>query len=229
LDEVIVERGRVAALVDDFVREHLPEPDVKKGLAAGNRVIASSRFVGYREAPLQDQRWHTVALVDWEREEIEQFVTGFTRAVETLVAGGETEQALQQAEDEKTELMDGIDRHPGIERLAGNPLLLTILVLIKRQGVTLPDRRVELYELYLETLLRSWHKARALDKTPVGPEIDFLEAWNILAPLALWLRETNPQAGLVSERQLNEFLVNHYKDVEGYSTGEAPSTESRPV
>jgi hypothetical protein len=62
LDEVIVERGRIAARVDDFVREYLPEPDIKKGLPAGNRVIATSRFVGYREAPLRDRRWHTVAL-----------------------------------------------------------------------------------------------------------------------------------------------------------------------
>ena len=48
-------------------------------------------------------------------------------------------------------------------RLAANPLLLTILALIKRQGVVLPNRRVELYELYLETLIRSWNKARALE------------------------------------------------------------------
>ena len=204
LDEVVAERGRVVALVDDFVREYLPEPkqseiNIKVAdkpilfreylpepkQSESNRIIATSRFVGYREAPLRDTRWCTAALVDWEKEEIERFVERFTLAVETLVAGGENEDVHRQAEREKQSLLNSIFGHEGIERLAGNPLLLTILVLIKRQGVELPNRRVELYELYLDTLLRSWNKARALDKTPVGPDIDYHEVWQILAPMAL--------------------------------------------
>jgi hypothetical protein len=62
--------------------------------------------------------------------------------------------------------------------------LLTILALIKHQGVSLPNRRVELYEIYLETLIRSWNKARALDRHPVGPALDHNEIINVLAPLA---------------------------------------------
>jgi len=204
LDEVVAERGRVVALVDDFVREYLPEPkqseiNIKVAdkpilfreylpepkQSESNRIIATSRFVGYREAPLRDTRWCTAALVDWEKEEIERFVERFTLAVETLVAGGENEDVHRQAEREKQSLLNSIFGHEGIERLSGNPLLLTILVLIKRQGVELPNRRVELYELYLDTLLRSWNKARALDKTPVGPDIDYHEVWQILAPMAL--------------------------------------------
>ena len=215
LDEVVAERGRVVALVDDFVREHLPKPTATGELSLPvNRIIATSRFVGYREAPLLDTRWHTAALVDWEKEEIERFVERFTLAVETLVAGGLTEDALRQAEGEKASLLSSIFGHEGIERLAGNPLLLTILVLIKRQGVELPNRRVELYELYLDTLLRSWNKARALDKAPIGPDIDYHEVWQILAPMALWLRQENPQAGLVSEQQLKDFLVDYYQEEE---------------
>ena len=117
--------------------------------------------------------------------------------------------------------MNSIFGHEGIERLAGNPLLLTILVLIKRQGVELPNRRVELYELYLDTLLRSWNKARALDKTPVGPDIDYHEVWQILAPMALWLRRENPRAGLVSEQQFYDFLVRYYQEEEGCTRNEA--------
>jgi formylglycine-generating enzyme required for sulfatase activity len=222
LDEVVAERGKVVALLDDFVREHLPLPSERTSPKVSNRFIATSRFVGYREAPLTHQRWNTVALVDWEMEEIRQFVERFTLAVETLIAGGETETARQQAAAERDSLLNSIAHHEGIRRLAGNPLLLTILVLIKRQGVELPERRVELYELYLETLLRSWNKARALDRTPVGPEVDYHEIWQILAPMALWLRATNPQAGLVTERQLNEFLVTYYQDEE-----DCPRTEAR--
>ena len=51
-----------------------------------------------------------------------------------------------EADRERGELLTAIHRDPGVRRLAANPLLLTILALMKRQGVVLPDRRVELYE-----------------------------------------------------------------------------------
>ncbi len=43
-------------------------------------------------------------------------------------------------------------RNPGVRELAANPFLLTIMALMKRQGVTLPERRVELYDRYVRTL-----------------------------------------------------------------------------
>ncbi len=225
LDEVQSRRQFVMRLVEDFVREHVPEPSTKRRRfrrpQAGNRVVVTSRFVGYREAPMTDVRWATYALVDWEREEIARFIKRWTFAVELAVAGGNlTEQVQRRAEAERTELWEAITSRAGIERLAGNPLLLTILALIKRQGITLPHRRVELYELYLRTLISSWSKARSLDKRPVGPEIDYLEAVQILAPLAVSLREENPEAGLIHQPQLLDRFTKHYED-EGLTRAES--------
>ena len=122
LDEVVAERGRVVALVDDFIREYLPEPKAAGDSSQeNNRIIATSRFVGYREAPLRDTRWRTAALVDWEKEEIERFVERFTLAVETLVAGGENEDVHRQAEREKQSLLNSIFGHEGIERRPVTP------------------------------------------------------------------------------------------------------------
>jgi predicted NACHT family NTPase len=39
-----------------------------------------------------------------------------------------------------------------VQRLTANPLLLTILALIHRNGDRLPNRRVKLYELAVQTL-----------------------------------------------------------------------------
>ena len=106
--------------------------------------------------------------------------------------------------------------------LASNPLLLTILALIKRQGVSLPNRRVELYELYLKTLISAWSKARALDRRPVGPPLDYLQTIAVLGPLALWLREENPTAGLVPEERLIDWLTEFFKGEDwGLKQGEA--------
>jgi formylglycine-generating enzyme required for sulfatase activity len=210
LDEVQTGRGFLVRLVQDFAAEQIPRPEGDGTPVPGNRLVVTSRIVGYRDAPLTGSRWRTYTLVDFTRDEIERFADSWTLAFE-VATHGDSELAREAAARERDELMASIMGNPGIERLASNPLLLTILALIKRQGVTLPRRRVELYELYLRTLISSWNKARSLDRRPVGPEIDYLETVQVLAPLSLWLRETNPTAGLVSRAALEGWLAGYYR------------------
>lgn len=225
LDEVQAQRGDLVRRVEDFVRELVPAPDAdprRTPLVPGNRVVVTSRFVGYRDSPLAGPRWRTYSVVDWDRDGIERFVDRWSLAVELAMVGGrDSPEVSTRAAAEKRDLLATVFSNAYIERLAGNPLLLTILALIKRQGVTLPHRRVELYELYLETLVASWRKARNLDETPVGPEIDYHSAWHVLAALGLWIRETSPQRDLVGKRPMRDFLDRYYREQEGYAPGEA--------
>jgi formylglycine-generating enzyme required for sulfatase activity/energy-coupling factor transporter ATP-binding protein EcfA2 len=219
LDEVGNNRGQVVAQVENFVRAWIPDP--QSGEKSGNRMVVTSRFVGYRDYPLADPRWRTVALNDWNREEIGRFFTAFTLAAELAWAGGERHESAQRlAETERQSLLQVIEHNQGIRRLSGNPLLASLLALIKRQGVTLPHRRVELYNLYMGTLLRSWNRSRSLDKQPIGPEIDFSPTQRLLAKLALHLRATNPQGGLIHEEAMRGYLLDYYKG-EDYSRKEA--------
>jgi len=211
LDEVLEGRAFVAARVEDFIRQHAPR---------GNRLVVTSRIVGYRDAPLRAEGLTTVTLVDFQREQIDQFAHNWCHAFE-VATHGDTPEAHRAADTEKGELLRAIFSNPGVERLASNPLLLTILALIKRQGVTLPHRRVELYELYLRTLITAWSQARALDRRPVGPEMDYLETARVLAPLALWLRETYPGAGLSHQAEVENWLAQYYQDEWGLIKGEA--------
>ena len=89
-------------------------------------------------------------LVDFDDEEIEAFVDKWTAAIEKAAAG-ETRTAREDASREREELLAAVRGNPGVRSLAANPLLLTILALMKRQGVSLPERRVELYQRYVET------------------------------------------------------------------------------
>ncbi|MCP4542439.1 MAG: SUMF1/EgtB/PvdO family nonheme iron enzyme [Chloroflexi bacterium] len=200
LDEVQRGRSHLAAKVEAFAR------DVS---GRGNRVVVTSRVVGYRESPLAPKEWALYTLLDFDRNAIERFAVRWCAAFETGTLG-DTPEARAAAEAERKSLLQAIDANPGVARLASNPLLLTILALIKRQGVSLPNRRVELYELYLKTLITAWSKARALDKRQVGPEMDYLQILMVLGPLALWLREENPTAGLVSEQALLGWLTDYF-------------------
>ncbi len=127
---------------------------------------------------------------------------------------GDTEPARQAAAQERRDLLQAIVHNPSVERLAANPLLLTILALIKHTGVTLPEQRVKLYELYLQTLIESWNRARSLDQYPVGGSMRYEETIQVLAPLALWLRQENPTAGLVTRDQLEQWLTDYYRSEE---------------
>jgi formylglycine-generating enzyme required for sulfatase activity/energy-coupling factor transporter ATP-binding protein EcfA2 len=235
LDEVQANRPHLVRLVQDFVAEYAPDPSVGhdplvgRELAAspdalpvpGNRVVVTSRIVGYNEAPLAGRKWRTHTLTDFDRNDIEQFISQWTLAF-ALSVQGDTEPARQAAAREQQELLDAIFSRSSVERLAANPLLLTILALIKYTGVTLPEQRVKLYELYLEALIESWNLARSLDQYPVGPGINYEETVQVLAPLALWLRQENPTAGLVSRNQLETWLTAYYHGEEwGLPKGEA--------
>jgi len=200
LDEVLRDRARLVNKVEAFARETVP---------LGNQVVVTSRIVGYRESPLGSKEWTLYTLLDFDRDDIEEFAARWCAAFEKSTLG-DTIEARLAAEVERKSLLAAIEANPGVANLASNPLLLTILALIKRQGVKLPNHRVELYELYLKTLITAWSKARALDKRPVGPPLDYLQTISVLGPLALWLREENPTAGLVPKERLIEWLTSHF-------------------
>ena len=199
LDEVQEGRAYLVNKVENFAAEAVEK---------GNKLVVSSRIVGYQDAPLKSE-WQLYTLLDFTRDSIEDFAKRWCWAFERSIIG-DTPEAKAAAEKERLALLESIDANPGVGRLASNPLLLTILALIKRQGVSLPNRRAELYELYLETLIRSWNKVRALDQYPVGTELNPNEVLMTLGPLALWLREENPTAGVVTEDALLGELTRTY-------------------
>ena len=135
---------------------------------------------------------------------------GWTAALERQ-AQGDTATAAADAARERRELLDAIQRNPSVRRLAANPLLLTILALMKRQGVTLPERRVELYDQYLKTLLSTWNRARGLGRAP-SHDLDVVQTMRVLAPLALWMHEVNPGVGLVKREDLRRKLEAIYAE-----------------
>jgi formylglycine-generating enzyme required for sulfatase activity len=217
VDEALARGGALLLLdgldeVRDLARRHLVVERVKTFFAfhrrEGNKFILTSRIVGYRAVRPTVEGLAECTLVDFEDQEIAQFVDRWTGALERA-ARGDTPVARQEAALEKKELLDAVNRNPGVRRLASNPLLLTILALMKRQGVTLPERRVELYQKYVETLLKYWNLARGLDRR-LTRDLDVVETVRVLAPLALWMHETSPGIGLVKREAMRRRLEEIY-------------------
>jgi len=177
---------------------------------AGNCFVLTSRIIGYREVRASAEGLLECTLVDLEEDEIAEFCARWTAALERA-ARGETRYAEGEGEREREDLLRAIHANPGVCALAANPLLLTILALIKRQGVALPDRRVELYDIYVRALLSSWNRVRGLGWPPTG-DLDVVETVRVLAPLALWMHETNPGAGLVRGGDLLRRIEALYRE-----------------
>jgi len=216
LDEVKdpAQRHTVVERVVDFYTFHR---------RAGNKFVLTSRIVGYREVRPTAPDLAECTLVDFAEEEIADFVARWTQTLEQQALGDDSPVAGADAARERQELLDAIERNPSVGRLAANPLLLTILALMKRQGVTLPERRVELYDQYVRTMLSSWNRTRGLGRPP-SRELDVVQTMRTLAPLALWMHETNPGAGLVKREALRRHLEEIFT---AQGTDDPPSAARR--
>ncbi|MBE2294417.1 MAG: SUMF1/EgtB/PvdO family nonheme iron enzyme [Phycisphaerales bacterium] len=218
LDEVKETRLRrqVVDLVADFFSAYRKADDKffgahdKAGKEANkNKFVITSRVVGYAEVRPQVTNLVECTLTDLHDTQIEDFVDKWTAALERA-AHDQSASAQFEASHEREELLAAIRRNPGVRALAVNPLLLTILALMKRQDLVLPERRVELYQKYVETLLRHWNLARSLDGR-AGRDLDVMETLRLLAPLALWMHQTAPGVGLVPRPKLQWELETLYR------------------
>jgi formylglycine-generating enzyme required for sulfatase activity len=201
LDEVSDEALRTTLVrrLEHFVAHHRRK---------GNKFVLTSRIVGYRAARPSVDGLVECTLVDFGDDEIADFVAKWTAAIERAV-GGDTPVSQQRAQREGAELLATVQRGGGVRLLAANPLLLTILALMKRQGVALPERRAQLYDTYVKTLLRSWNLARNVDGRP-GRELNENEVLKVLAPLALWMHTSSPGVGLVKREEVRRRLIAIY-------------------
>ncbi len=196
LDEVIEpgQRAEIANQIDLFVRTHE---------RAGNRFIVTSRVAGYRSAPLAGEIPH-YRVRDMNGEQIQRFLQQWCHAVERFQTPDLSPEAqAEKAQAEIDGITQAIEKNPGVRRLAANPLLLRTLALIHRTGARLPQRRIELYRLAADTLIRDWELARGIPEKALVREAD---ATRLLSELAAWLHAEKP-AGIATEGEVRRKLA----------------------
>jgi serine/threonine-protein kinase len=164
---------------------------------SGNRCVVTSRIEGYREIR---QRVHGMAectVVDFDDDEIAAFASAFDRVTGDPPPAPDRGQAT---------LLSTIASNPRVRRLAGTPLLLTVLALFNRAGRAVPERGVELYELLVEGLINHWVTLHAVDA--VSEQLDTPDTLRrVLEAVALAIQETDPTRGLVPEGQLKRVVA----------------------
>ncbi len=201
LDEIPDAKLRVitARKINQFVNEFW-----------ANRFLVTSRIVGYRQSRLMGDFTH-FTLIDFGRRQILEFIKQWYTAIETESGLQQDEAAIERRSQE---LWRAILANKSIFKLAGNPLLLTIIALANWRGTKLPNRRVELYQIATETLIENWPlKERGLT-------IDSEEVLAILAPIAHQIF-TSGKNNLITEFELRPLFESQVCEVRGATSAEA--------
>lgn len=185
--------GRALWLLDGLDEQR--EVEVKKATVQlveklletypGNRCMASSRIIGYDAAPL---RFDTATLEPFTPEQMSQFFKQWLYAFEKREDIADDAATKYRADEKAEDLLEQVQSNPSVAALATNPLLCTIIGLIHRQGGALPQQRVELYKLCIDTFIFNWemHKRR---KGLSESSLDKDETQAVLEELALYFHE----------------------------------------
>jgi len=206
-----LERGRVFVLLDGL--DEIPDASLRMQIVRqvemftqsfpANRFIITSRIVGYKEAPLAAE-YQEYTLADFNEKQIKEFMQQWCPAYERWVKGTTDNEYLQKlATREAEKMFRSIQRKSAVKKLTVNPLLLTIVALIQRQGIELPGHRIELFDLCAMTLIDTWVKAKGVETSTTFSKNNLIK---LLRPLAFWMHE-HPTIGAIPEEELTEQIV----------------------
>ena len=181
LDEVpdLTLRRRVSRLVEQFTQAY---PKC--------RYVITSRIVGYSGAARLSESYVTTTVRNFTLDDVEQFLINWHKTI-ALAQVGDEETAKTYAEQQTHQLMEAIRGNPRIRELAINPLMLTVIAMVHRDRVKLPDRRAELYAEAIDVLLGKWEEAKGVQEVPVLPDklFEIGDKRLVLQSLALHIHE----------------------------------------
>jgi hypothetical protein len=193
----VLKAGKVLLLIDGLDEIH---DDADRTIFVENverflndsskiRLVVSSREAGFAlVAPCLTrfcERWRIAPLGE--------------EAISTLISywhelmGGASEATNEEARS----VADALLRNPAVRRLAENPLLLTMLLVVKHGAGRLPPDRVSLYDRAVEVLLDTWN---IKGHEPLNPR----EAVPQLAYVAFEMMRTGRQTA--TERELLQII-----------------------
>ena len=213
LDEVLdgENRGRVVRAIDRLVSEY-----------SSNKFVITSRIAGYQEASL-GSRFREFTITPMGNEQIKSFLGRWCLAIE-VAQRPEAETSLHErdATREASGIFHAIETKPGVKRFAANPLLLTILALIHRNGTQMPQRRVELYALATKTLIEDWQLGRNVAYGAQAKPLMLVEeeVTALLAPLAFRMHDEK-SSGVVTQGEVEEWLMPWMAELQGVDDGAA--------
>lgn len=193
-------RRRVVRLIESFASAY---PDC--------RFVITSRIKGYTNIALGENCVTTI-IRDFALDDVEQFLRHWHR-LGAIIKLGAGENAEHLASIQTQQLMATIRGNERIQELAINPLMLTVIALVHRDWVKLPDRRAELYAEAVDVLLGKWDEARGVTEQHILENIpfDIGDKRLILQNIALYMHEQGQKE--IELSNLRPLLFNTFHEI----------------
>lgn len=200
-------RIQVTRAVDEFIDEY-----------SANRILVTSRPSGY--IPLKSQILH-YKLSSFSFDQIRHFIAKLYGALERHRLDKKPPN-FEKASYESNEFFNEIVRRTSLMEFATNPLLLTLLILLRKRGIQLPARRILVYQLSVELLMELWNYWRRERSSPTASRLagglstnDLLRLW---AAMAEWAHRHRPTGVLYKQiiiRELERIISERHLVGEG--------------
>jgi len=203
LDEVADSdlRRRVSRLVDSFTRA-FPKC----------RFVVTSRIVGYTGNARLVEEYATTTVREFTMEDIKHFLSHWHRLV-AIGQMGRGAGAEAYAEKQTIQLYNAINNNERIRDLAINPLMLTVIALVHREHVKLPDRRAELYAESIDVLLGKWEEAKGIHEDTIlqNKPFDTSDKRHMLQNIALYMHEKKLKE--IGIEELRKLIRNKFGEI----------------
>lgn len=197
LDEIFEEdlRSNIVTEIISFARDY---PHTK--------VLVTTRVMGYAVGSANPDHFRAAGFQQLTLQyfgdiEIREFVEKWYAT--TISDQGEQEELAAR-------LMGATSDSTAIRELAGNPLLLTMMVLLNRRK-HLPRERLKLYESCAELLVEGWDAVRHLDRSEYLTHEDKIEILQRVA-FEMQLERDGIGGNMISEHRLQTVLISALRD-----------------
>ncbi|MES2112212.1 MAG: caspase family protein [Bacteroidota bacterium] len=198
-------RNEVLAEIHQFIENHINLRGItplSSTTNAGNKLLVTSRIVGYYAAHLKIEIPH-LTIEPMRDRAVDRFCDAWMTAVyekeyPSLDNNDRTRMATNNAAVLKSEIHDA--KRIKIRALASNPLLCSMIATAFFNGKShLPQQRVKLYEAVVANMIDLWNLR--MEKV-FGTSFNEFEIYLVLEPIADFIHENLP-TGLLPEGKLH--------------------------
>lgn len=202
LDEVfnIADKIDIKSDIENFIKSH-------------DNIIAvvTSRVIGYDEAKLDESSFCELRIKNFDEEQIKNYVTKWysQEEIDDEIRVKEVNEFLNK-------------KHQIDQELIRNPLLLSLIVILFRNNLKLPESKLEIYQSCTKTLVEKWDATKDL-RIEISDDLNKKKE-SLFADLAYWQYEqlSSKTINITNERaiaHLAEVIVNKHKLTDDYIQG----------
>lgn len=150
------------------------------------KAIITSRIIGYDDTALEESKMLKLIVNKFDNDQVQEYIKNwyFVEEEDEQIRKKEIEDFL-----EKKELIDN--------ELISNPLLLSLIVILYRNNLKVPESKLEIYQSCTKTLVDKWDHSKGMDIN-LSDEI-YKRKDTVFADLAYWqYKELSKKDGKVT-------------------------------